>query len=43
MGQEKMNKVVAPAAIDVTIGIDISKDHLDVWRDNLYEKMRQSG
>jgi transposase len=30
MGQEKMSGLVAPTADQVTIGIDISKDHLDV-------------
>ena len=30
MGQEKMSIRLAPIAADVTIGIDISKDHLDV-------------
>ena len=31
MGQEKMSKIVASTATEVTIGIDISKDHLDVY------------
>ena len=30
MGQEKMSILLPSATIDVTIGIDISKDHLDV-------------
>jgi transposase len=30
MGQEKMSQIVASTATDVTIGIDISKHHLDV-------------
>lgn len=30
MGQEKMSKTLSQAMIDVTIGIDISKDRLDV-------------
>jgi hypothetical protein len=30
MGQEKMSNIVSPAMDQVTIGIDISKDHLDV-------------
>jgi len=30
MGQEKMSNLLSPSAAQVTVGIDISKDHLDV-------------